>query len=498
MKKAFNKIICFILTFILVFSVSSVAFAKEDKIPVILIHGLGGNELYKNVGTENEELMEGYGLDVKSLLTNSDIMSEAVKLLSDETAVDYDKLFKSLGEYFKASELNCDENGNTPAGQGINNYWTTPLSKHKDYWQGATNAEKGIARQLCSIYGSRNVYVFNYDWRDDVCATAKKLRKQVVAIKKRTGAKKVTLMGCSLGGAVMSAYLDAYKSKNDVARYIFVNPAIQGVAVARLLRLDIGFKKKEVLAYLKHMETAYDGGNNATLFKAVGAIGDYRIGIAVDNLNEIVKNKKLLKKFFNEVIKVWIGNIPAYWECVAYKDFNACVKEMSKIGFLDKSSGLYTKIKKYHKVQGRFNKNIKYAKRHGAEVAIFANYGTRGIPVTSKSVYQTDVLIDTKYASGGATVSNYGKKLKGKKAKGKYVSPDKEINAKTCVLPNNTWFTKGLLHIQYHYGTEATKLICNMACGKVKCNLKAVKKKYGYSQFMQAGSNQEITNITKN
>ena len=422
-------------------------------------------------------------------------MGEAVKLLTEEQEVNYTELFKSLGDFFRSSELNCNKNGNAPKGQGINNYWTTPLSKHKDYWQGATNAEKGIARQLCEMYGAKNVYAFNYDWRLDVRHTAKLLRKQIKAIKKKTGAKKVSLMGCSLGGAVMSAYIDEYKTKGDLDRLVFVNPAIQGVEVARLLRFDIRFSKKEVLAYLKHMETAYDGGSQSTLFKLVGALGDKKICTAVDNLNKIAKNKKLLKKLFLLTLKDWIGQIPAYWECVAYEDFNVCVKKMSKIGFLDKKSGLYKKIKAYHKVQGRFNKNIKYCKKHGVQVAILANYGTRGIPVTSKSKEQTDVLIDTKFASGGATVAKYGTKLKGKKAKGKYVSPDKEINAKTCVLPDNTWFTKNLLHIQYHYGTEATKLICNMVCGKFNLNLKAVKKKYGYKQFMKAGSNQEITNI---
>lgn len=495
MKRIFTKITCFMLTLVMLLSVSSVAFAKADVVPVILIHGLGGNDLYKNVGTENEEIMAGYGLDVKDLLTNSEIMGEAVKLLSEESCVDYDALFSSLGDYFRKSELNCDADGNAPEGQGINNYWVTPLSKHRDFWEGATNAEKGIARQLCEIHGAKNVYAFNYDWRLDVRETAKKLRQQIVEIKKRTGAKKVSLIGCSLGGAVMSAYLDAYKKQNDVARYVFVNPAIQGVDVARILRMDFKFNKKYILSYLKHMETAYDGGNNATLFKAIGAIGDKRIGIAVDNLKKIANNKRLVKRLFNEVIKDWIGNIPAYWECVPYDQFDACVNKMSKIGFLDKSSGLYKKICAYHKVQGRFNKNIKYAKKHGAQIAILANYGTRGIPVTSKAGNHTDVLIDTKYASGGATVAQFGKKLKGKKAKGKYVSPDKIINAKTCVLPDNTWFTKDLLHIQYHYGTEATKLICNMACGKVKLNLKAVKKKYGYTQFMKADSNQGITNI---
>jgi len=55
MKKTFKKLMCFVLTLVMVFSVSGIAFAKENVVPVILIHGLGGNELYKNVGTENEE-----------------------------------------------------------------------------------------------------------------------------------------------------------------------------------------------------------------------------------------------------------------------------------------------------------------------------------------------------------------------------------------------------------------------------------------------------------
>ena len=495
MKKRLIKIMSVIMAFVMVFSVTSVGFAKTKPIPVILIHGLGGNELYKNVGTDDESQIASYGLDVKSMLTNSDIVSEAVKLFSNEKKVDYDKLFKALGAYFESSQLNCDKDGNAPAGQGINNYWTTPLSQHKDYWENETNAEKGIARQLCEIHGAKNVYVFNYDWRLDVCETAKKLRAQVEAIKKRTGSKKVSLIGCSLGGAVMSAYLDAYKGKKDVARYVFVNPAIAGVDVARMFNFDIKFNKKSVISYLKHMETAYDGGNSKTLFRVIRAFGDVRIGIAVDNLNKLAKNRALVTKLYNVGLKGWIGNIPAYWECIPYSQFTKCTNTMASIGFLDKKSGLYKKICNYHKVQGRFNKNVKWASKHGSQVAIIANYGTRGIPVTSQAGNHTDILIDTKYASGGATVAKYGKKLKGKKAKGKYVSPDKVINAKTCVLPNNTWFMKGLLHIQYHYGTPATKLICNMACGKVKLNLKSVKKKYKLKQFMKADGDQKLTNL---
>ena len=170
---------------------------------------------------------------------------------------------------------------------------------------------------------------------------------------------------------------------------------------------------------------------------------------------------------------------------------------MSAIGVLDKSSGVYKKITHYHGVQGRFRKNIKAVKKNGAEVAIIANYGEPGIPVTSKANNHIDGLIDTKYASGGATVAAFGKKLKGKKAKGKYVSGDKIINAKTCVLPENTWFIKNLQHMQFRSDTQATKFIAKLACGKSKLNLKAVKKNYKRTQFIKADADQNLKNIKK-
>ena len=337
--------------------------------------------------------------------------------------------------------------------------------------------------------------MFNYDWRQDICKTAKDLNSFIKTVKKQTKSKKVSLVGCSLGGAVLNAYIDAYKSQKDVKRYVFVNPAIMGVDVARAFALDIKFSKKGIVKYLKCMESAYDNGSSAALFRMIYALGDVRVGYAVDYLNEFVKDKKNVKKLFNEVIKPWIGNIPSLWECIPYDSYDKAVKEMSAFGFLDKSSGLYTKIKKYHGVQGRVKSNLKAVKKQGAEVAILASYGTMGIPATSKSSNQTDVLIDTKYASGGATVAAYGKKLTGKKAKGKYVSKDKAINAKTCALPDNTWFIKDVQHMRFNYNSDATKLVARLATGKVKSNISAVKKKYKWSQFVKETSDKKLKNV---
>ncbi len=486
MKRMMKKISCFFLALLMLITVASPAFAKTNVTPVILVHGLGANPVYENIGTEEQSEIKNLGLGeniVAELLANNEVLNEVVKMLDAGREPDVDTLIGGLQKIIgKDNVINCTKNGNIKEGQGVINYWTTPLSKHKDYWQNADVAESAIARQLCKTVGAKNVYCFNYDWRQDVCLTAKQLNKFIKTVKKSTKAKKVSLIGCSLGGAVLSAYFDAYKNQKDVNRAVFANPAIGGVDVARAYALDLVINKKSVLAYLKCMETAFDGGSMQGVFKAVSVLGDKRVSAAADYLSKFVKNKKNVKKLYMKVVKPWIGNIPSLWECVPYDSFDKAVKEMSKMGFLDKKSGLYKKIKKYHGVQGRLAKNLKAIKKQGVQVAIFASYGTMGIPLTSKVNNQTDALIDTKYASAGATVANYGKKLK---KSGKYVSGDKVINAKTCVLPDNTWFLKDVQHMRFYYNSDATKLVANIACGKVKANVKAVKKKYKKGQFLK-------------
>lgn len=497
MKKICLKTLSVFLVFVMLFVSASPAFAKSKVTPVIVVHGLGGSDLFVD-NTDADTKIAQFGLDVKAMASNEKLLGEVVKLFTDEKKPNYNLLFNELGTYFKNTGLNYNKNGNPVGRSGVMSYWETPLSKHKEYLTMRDFSIPVMARQISDIIGSKNVYAYNYDWRRDICQSADGLRKLVVAVKKRTKAKKVTIVALSLGGAVVSAYMDKYKDKKDVGRYVIVNPAYQGVDVARALNMDFSVNGKEVISYLKHMENAYQAGEKSTLFRAITAIGDVRISKGLNKLNkDVLKNPKMRKKFFLKVVKPWIGNIPTFYELLPYSQFNSTVKTLVKMGYLDKNTGLYKKIVRYHKVQGRFVKNIKAVKKSGAEVAIIANYGTRGLPFTSKKYNHTDLLIDTKYASIGGTVAQYGKKLKGKKAKGKYVSPDKIINAKTCALPNNTWFIKGIIHGLYKYNSDANKFIANLATGKVKCNLKAVKKKYKYKQFLVADQAQNLKNVKK-
>lgn len=495
MKKLFRNALCIMMAALMAFSGAAIALAKEKVVPVIMVHGLGENPIYQNIGTDSQSEIKNLGLGdniATAILSNNDLICEVLKMMEPARKVNVNALINSLKAMTVSTPLNCDSKGNVKKGQGIINYWTEPLSKHKEYYQNATVAEAAIARQLVGEVGAKNVYAFNYDWRQDICKTAKDLNSFIKIVKKQTGSKKVSLVGCSLGGAVLNAYIDAYKSQKDVKRYVFVNPAIMGVDVSRAYALDIKFNKKEIMNYCKCMETAYNNGSNVALFRMIGALGDVRVGYMADYLNSFAKNKKNVKRLYNEVIKPWIGNIPSLWECIPYDSYDKAVKEMSAIGFLNKNSDLYKKIKKYHGVQGRIRSNLKAVKKAGSEVAILASYGTMGIPATSKSGNQTDVLIDTKYASAGATVANYGKKLK---AKGKYVSNDKAINAKTCALPDNTWFIKDVQHMRFRYNADATKLVARLATGRVKSNISAVKKKYKLNQFVKETKDMKLKNV---
>ena len=496
MKKKLLKIMSVVLVLVMVFAQSSVAFAKGKVTPVILVHGVGANPIYQKIGTDDEGEIKTLGLgEVKDLLTTDGILSEGIKLLSNEKKIDFNKFCDTFGKYVQDNPFNLDSNGNAKEGQGVKNYWETPMSYHKDFWKDATNSEIGLIRQMCKVNGSKNVYAFNYDWRIDARESAAKLNAMIKSVKKRTGAKKVALVGCSFGGCVLSAYMDAYKKQNDVKRYLFVDPAMCGVDVTRMYAGDMVTSKKAVMKYLNGMQGANAGTSQETIFKVIKVVGDVRVAIAAENLSKILKNSNNKKTLSVKVIKPWIGNVTALWECIPYDVFPKAVNYMCSLGVLERGSGLYKKIWAYHAVQGRFKKNVKWVKKHGAQVAIIANYGEPGIPVTSKANNHIDGLIDTTRASAGATVAPFGKKLKGKKAKGKYVSPDKVINAKTCLLPNSTWFIKDIQHMQFRYDTKATKFVANMACGKVKYTLKAVRKKYKYKQFVKADSNQVLTNV---
>lgn len=490
--KKICKVLSVILAFTMIFSQTAFAFAGESVTPVVLVHGMGSFGLYKNPNTPDEEELEGF--DLSKLLGDDGLLKQLLAVAQGED-VKTSKIINTLKDFMAPySEMGCDVNGNPKGNIGINSYWEDSLANHTEWLESKTNNEPAIYRQICDEIGAQNVYAFNYDWRLDACDNAKKLNTFINKVKATTGQSKVTLVGGSEGTVVCSAYIDAYKSKNDLKKVVFIDGAYKGVSITNAFKQDLYIDGDVLCEYIRQFCRTYNGRAIST---APLAILSLLLSDNVNNLakylNKIIDNKTLLNSVYTDVLGDF-GSIPILWEFIPYNSFDSAVSKMSKIGFLDKSSGMYKKIKKYHGVQSRVDANLKALKNKGVEVAIVANYGTPGIPVTSAYDEQTDILIDTKYASGGATIAKYGETLD---KTGKYVSKDKIIDASTCVLKDNTWFVKSIQHMNYFYDTEANKFLTYLITTNDKLSINNVRAKTGYDQFLGTDHEQNIISVTE-
>lgn len=487
MKKNLRSLLCGLLALVLVCSCAGAAFAKDNgATPVISVHGMGGSGLYLNPGTEDAQPVGVF--DAKSLLSRGGLIQNVLAAVggkqTDPNTV-IDQIADLMNDY---RNIACDEDGNSIYNVGIANYWTDSLKNHPGYLSGTSN-EPAICRQVAQNIGADKVYAFNYDWRLDACETAAKLADFVSQVKAKTGKKQVTLIGSSEGTVILSAYIDEYGDRGDIRRLVMINGALTGVSVTKLFCQDLLFDADVVKKYLDRVTTTYH--NPDFDFSQLNRLANsLNVGYLCDFLTQVAEDPALVERVYNEIFYPVFGCIPMLWEFIPYDDFDDSVDAMTAIGFLDQSSGLYKKITRYHKVQKRLPGNLKTMQKAGTDVVIVANYGLPNIPINSAYANQTDILIDTKYASVGATTADYGKTLK---RTGAHVSPDRIVDAATCLLPNNTWFFKGVAHVNFWYDSQATKFLAGLITNpEKKQSVQTVKAATGNGQFVNTDEKQNI------
>ena len=149
------------------------------------------------------------------------------------------------------------------------------------------------------------------------------------------------------------------------------------------------------------------------------------------------------------------GTLLGLWAFVP----DASYEQAKKIN-LDENTqkGLIAKADYYHyRIQCRADEILKGALDSGMRVMIVAGYDIQRTPLVESMDNDSDGTVDTMYASAGATVALRGETLgDGYKQKvdcgHNHLSPDGRIDASTCILPENTWFIKGMLHANCHDG----------------------------------------------
>ncbi len=493
-----KKIFCLFLSvvmFVCSISVAATAYCDEQKnkdvTPVVVIPGVGSSALYLYPNTSDQTSPLSVDSDFIGNVAKTHIVRDTLKIMAGGNVSPeiWTNKLASVIEPFTV--LNFDKSGSSILENvGIDCYWTDSLANHLEYLDSRPTAEPAVCKAICDNIGPENVWIYNYDFREDVIKDAEQLSEFIDGVKEQSGKDKVTLVGCSLGTSVLSAYIDKYNSENDIEKAIFLDGAMQGVSIAKLFKGDLVLDSEIVSKYMSLMASDYKG--NAADFEMIGNIFgrfDGTVNNFVSFLSEVT-NEENIGRFYTKVILPILGNIPSLWECIPYEDFDECCNFMSDLGWLDKNSGLSKIITEYHGIQGRLEENLKNLEKEGVDIAIVCGYGLPGIPVTSANANQSDMLIDTCYASFGATVSNSGETIENA------TSADGMIDTSTCRFKDSTWFLWGVQHMEFVYGTDVNDFIGKICTTDINLNIADFEKEYGYSQFtaLQDGGT-ELKNV---
>lgn len=464
MNKTFKRIISLFLSVLLI-SMTIVPvfgavnmFETQSQIPVILISG-DGDTIYDKDGNALSKLSRifsnngGEGDDIET----EDILESTVNVLMpffvqgvlmDDWDPYYENLQKEMSELF--GDIILDENGEATNGTDISQYHRN-LNAYK--MENDCKGDKG--------FYSYNDYQFWYDWRLDPMTIADEFHAYIEGVKKATNSDEVSIICRCLGTNVICAYLKKYGT-DGIHGIGFDGSVCMGVdpfseALSGNLMVD-GNAIERVLLDAESMGIfSVDSFVIATidLAEKLGLI-DKAVGITKATIYEKVYKGVISALALSSV------SYPSYWACVDAEHFDEAVecvfgKEGSEKR--TKYAGLIEKITTYNnEVKKNIPELLKSIPESGANVGVIAKYGYQMIPICESAETIADSFVSVKSASFGATTGTIYETLSDEyiasqteKGLGKYISPDKQIDASTCLFPDSTWFVKGVRHSEWKY-----------------------------------------------
>lgn len=447
-----KKLISILLTAAMLFAVlapisSAVSDYKKVDVPWLQIYG-DGEPLYNKDGEMIFHFKEM--LNMGSNVEKSDLYESVINvvqpflingMITGNFDKYYDALEKEIGELF--GEARLDKNGNPAEGQGVS-------QERLDLMESFMTPEN-------------REFAFWYDWRRDPYEAATDLKAYIERIKEVTGCPKVALTSFCLGTCVVAAYIEKYGT-DDFHGVSFDGSVVNGAEIisepiSGKFRLN-GNAINRFIADLKA-----EGSFNIDDF--VGQSIDLLIKTGVyDTIKGSIKENlyyRLVEGVTSALALSTFFTWPMYWACVAESDYETAKNYVfGKEGSKKRTeyAGLIEKLDNYDKkVRQNLPELLKSLEENGVNIAVISKYGFQIAPIVKSSDAVADQYASVNKSSFGATTSTvYGtldedyivSRLA--EEKGKYISPDKQVDASTCLFPDYTWFTKGISHSNWTRG----------------------------------------------
>ncbi len=463
-----KKFICIVLSIILAFSgIISVSAIEVDHsceyAPTIIIPGIGQSRTFlvdensNRVADDNGDEITGWPIYFDTDYAIKKLI--APLLLSLVLQRDF---FLSESTYTTAKELlkwnSFDSNGKNNYNIQVEKYPYSVAKCNEEEKEHIYNCVP--LEDFTSIAGEDHLYFFAYNSFGNNIDIVNELYDFIQQVKEETGHSKINLIPISLGGTIANGLLDYYPQvMNDINKVVYVVPALNGSKI-------IGDLYKGNLSTSDEM--LYD-----VMFPLL--TGDKLVGNLI-NIAIRILPKSVVLGFLNSLLSGMTDglllNCTTMWSLVPKEDYLEC---RNRLLTGNENSVIRSQTDRYYQAQCNSLSNIQALVDNGTKVFDIVDYS---VPlyclVDSWDKCNADGIIQVESSGMGVNSLPIGEffpndyqqkninKIGTNNCTDKthnHISPDREVDASTALLPDQTFF----FYQQDHEDTGENKVIMNLA-----------------------------------
>ncbi|MBO5421578.1 MAG: hypothetical protein J6A67_06515 [Clostridia bacterium] len=475
MKKLFKKVIAMALCLSMLMSVGTLgASAKTDTdcggnckhSPVIVLPGINHSPTY--LYDENDEpymyndshvggtllILNEAALSAGAILK---VVASALGTIALQTNLGLDKVVYDLvSDIFKFQR--CDENGDHIENLKTKrwNHSLEHMSEEDLEWTYRMVPMQALVEEI----GEDHVYFFTFNLVGDPMKSADDLKAYVEMVKEQTGHDKVTFLPVSLGGTILTAYLEKY-GHGDLDQIVNAVACLDGTdIVADMLAREWRLEDE----YLYHQFIA-------NIF--VESEGVPTLGYLINTILHIVPRSginALLSGAMSAIIDNMIVNCPQFWAMLPSYRYEALADR-----YLADKPVLRERTDSFQQARLNLKQNLLDAAADGVRVNSIAGanldlgeemYTYFNIVASAEKV-NSDGIVNLTSTTLGATGAAHGQTLDDvdyekntycKDPTHNHVSPDNMVDTSTAILPENTW-----IFLDQHHEVGNNDVVLNLA-----------------------------------
>jgi len=476
MKKAIKRVIAFaVCASILVSSAAQAGAASVietdckgncDHSPVIVLPGINHSPTYlydeKDQPVMNGDTHIGSTLMIinESALTPGAIVKAIGSVIASimlQTNVGLDKVaYDLVSDLFKYQR--CDEKGDHVENLKTQrwNYSLEYMTEDELDWTYRMVPMKPLVDEI----GEDHVYFFTFNLVGDPMDSADDLKDYIEMVKEQTGHDKVTLLPVSLGGTILTAYLDKY-GHDEIDQIVNAVACLDGTDIvadffAREFRLDDEYLYHEFISNIM-----------------IESEGKPTLGYLINTLLHIVPRSALnalLTGAMSGLLDTLMLNCPQFWAMLPSYRYDALAER-----YLTDKPELKDRTDRFQQARLNLKQNLLDAVDDGVRVNSIAGanldlgeemYTYFNIVASAEKV-NSDGIVNLTSTTLGATGAPGKKTLADIEYEANtycnnpdhnHVSVDNMVDTSTAILPENTW-----IFLNQHHEVGYNDVVLNLA-----------------------------------